>query len=63
MTLGFILLVILILVVAGVVLYFINKYIPAPWKWIGIGIVLLALIIWFWNMVAGGSVGMNTRIH
>ncbi len=61
MSLGFILLIIVILVVAAVLLYLSDKYIPTPWKWIPIGLIILALIIWFWHLIGGTSMGTTIR--
>jgi uncharacterized membrane protein len=60
MTIGTIVLIVVILVVGAVLLWASNKYIPAPWKWIPIGLIILILIIWFYHFIGGG--GMNTRI-
>jgi len=54
MTLGFVLTVILVLVIGAVLIYLSDRYIPTPWKWIPIGLLLLILIFWFYAMVTGG---------
>jgi hypothetical protein len=56
-----ILLVIVIFIAAGLLLWWMNKYLPAPWKWIGIGIILLALLWWFLTLI-GLTSGINARI-
>jgi hypothetical protein len=57
-----IILVVFILVLACVILWASYRYVPAPWKWIPIGLVLLALVIWLFTLT-GLTSGLNTRIR
>lgn len=57
-----ILLIVTILIVACVICWASYTYLPAPWKWIPIGLVLLGLVLWFFTLT-GLTNGLNTRIR
>jgi hypothetical protein len=57
-----ILLIVFILILACVILWASYKYIPAPWRWIPIGLVILCLVIWLFSLT-GITGGLNTRVR
>lgn len=57
-----ILMIAIILILAFLILWGSYTYLPAPWKWIPIGLVLLGLVIWFFTLT-GLAGGINTRVR
>ena len=51
-----ILLLIVTICFAFALLYALNKYASPPWKGIGIGVVLVALVIWFLYWLFGDAI-------
>jgi hypothetical protein len=57
-----ILMIVIVLIVAVVICWLSYKYLPDPWRWIPIGLIILALVIWFFSLT-GLTGGLNTRVR